>query len=137
MSKENFLNCLHKVDQKYHLTAEQLETMQQVAKVESGFVSDAVGKTGDYGYCQVTAPAESDVERVCKVKLDRYKDIDNVEIAFLYLFKVLPAQLRHYGVNPVKEALLGAYNMGAYGYSKNGNQAYIKRYGLQDPKKKS
>lgn len=135
MNKTNFMLLLDKLAIKHNMTNDQIQTLLEVAKVESNYDEDARGTTGDFGYCQITAPAESDVERVCKVKLDRFKPADNIEIAFLFLYKVLPAQLRYYNVEPTKEAILGAYNCGAKAYSKNGNKPYLARYGLSDKKK--
>jgi len=137
MSQQKFNDLLSVLSKKHNMTADQEKTLIQVAKVESGFDNDITGLTGDYGYMQITNPAQLDVNRVCKTKLDRFKDSDNIEIGFLFLFKVLPGQLKAYGVEPTKEAILGAYNCGAKGYSKNGNKAYLARYGLSDQKKKS
>lgn len=136
-TKTDYMLLLDKIALKHSLTPDQIQTMLEVAKVESNYNEDAHGANGDIGYCQITQPAEMDVKRVCKVKLDRFKPIDNIEIAFLFLYKVLPGQLKAYGVTPTKEALLGAYNCGAKGYSKNGNKVYLARYGLSDQKKKS
>lgn len=59
--------------------------MIALIKIESSFVGNAESHTGAYGYCQITAIANKDIDP----ELNRYKDEDNLMLGILFVEKLL------------------------------------------------
>lgn len=59
--------------------------MVALIKIESSFVENAISRTGAYGYCQITAIANKDINE----ELDRYNYEDNLMLGILFVEKLL------------------------------------------------